>query len=300
MGGARNLRLRSRVGLVSGLLMNAFFFYFDLTQPLGVAAGITYVAAVAIALVAQSRELVVLFGVLGCVLTLLGLFASHPVSSVSPGIIVLNRGLSVFALLTVTITGYVLISRQQRFDARLIELASTDPLTGLLNRRTLMSEAERRVEEARRYKQPLSFLMLDIDNFKNLNDEHGHLVGDQVLQAVAEVALKCARRTDYVGRYGGEEFMLVCPGVDANEASHLAERIRAETECLQGRNDLPATPVTVSVGVAEMPDETYTVRDLIAAADHCLYQAKAAGRNRVVLGFSREAALTNSESGSRS
>lgn len=283
MGKGANLKLRSQVGLISGLLMSAFFFYFDITQPLGVAAGITYVAVVAVGLVAQSRWLVAGFGMLGTTLTIAGFFVSHPETNVSASIILLNRGLSVFALLTITITGYVLIKRQERFDTRLIELASTDALTGLLNRRTLMTEAERRIEEARRYGQSLSVLMLDIDDFKSINDEHGHLAGDKVLSDVANVAARCCRRTDYLGRYGGEEFMLVCPGVDAQEAGVLAERIRSATEALQTSGQHSGRSVTVSIGVAEMirPDET--IRDLIGAADRCLYKAKDSGKNCVVI-----------------
>lgn len=283
MGSARNLRLRARVALIGGLLMSAFFLYFDLTQPLGVAAGITYVAVVALGLIAQSRGLVVLFGVLGVTLTILGSLMSHPESNVSMNIIVLNRGLSVFALLVTTITGFVLIQKQERFDAKLIELASTDALTGLLNRRTLMKAAERRVEEARRYGQSLSILMLDIDKFKRINDKFGHLEGDRVLQAVANVMTSCSRRTDYLGRFGGEEFMLVCPSSDAEEAGILAERIRAAIENREGDSRLHKYNITVSIGVAAMSSPEAQVRDMIDAADRAMYRAKKAGRNRVVI-----------------
>lgn len=284
VGSARNLKLRAQLGLFSGLLMSGFFLYFDITQPLGVAAGITYVAVVAIGLVAQSRGLVVLFGALGTTLTVLGYFASHPASNVSLNVIVLNRGLSLFALLTISITGYVLIQRQERFDARLIELASIDALTGLLNRRVLMDEAERRVEEARRYGQSLSVLMLDIDKFKKVNDRHGHLEGDQVLKAVARVMTRCSRRTDYLGRYGGEEFMLVCPNTDAEEAGILAERIRSSMQDPEADGRLLKNKLTVSIGVAAMAGPETKIENVIGAADQALYQAKNAGRNRVVIG----------------
>lgn len=294
MGSGANLKLRAQVGLVSGLLMSAFFFYFDVKQPLGVAAGISYIAVVAIGLVAQSRFLVALFGVLGTALTIVGFFTSHPESNVSAGIVLLNRGLSLFALMTITITGYLLIKRQEKFDARLIELASTDSLTGLLNRRTLMSEAERRVEEARRYGQPLSVLMLDIDNFKGINDGFGHLAGDKVLADVADVAARCCRRTDYLGRYGGEEFMAICPGVDAREAGVLAERIRSTTASLRMGDGLSGQKVTVSIGVAEMVKPEASVKDLVGAADRCLYKAKDLGKNQVVIDDEDDAPLLDS------
>lgn len=282
MGSARNLKLRARIALVSGLLMCAFFIYFDITQPLGVAAGITYIAVVAVALVAQSKFLVVFFGGLGTLLTIFGFFASHPHSDVDHAIVLLNRGLSIFALLTISMTGYILIKRQEQFDSRLIELASTDPLTGLLNRRMLMAEAQRRTEEAERYQGSLSALMLDIDHFKRINDKHGHLAGDAILKAVAGVAKECARRTDYLGRYGGEEFLLVCPNTEREEAAIVAERIRAATEQLDSASLGVASKVTVSVGVAEL-QQSASVSELIDAADRALYRAKRGGRNRVVI-----------------
>lgn len=193
----------------------------------------------------------------------------------------LNRGLAVFALLTVTITGYILIGRHERFDEQLMELASTDALTGLLNRRVLLAEAERRVEEAHRYRSPLSALMVDIDHFKRVNDRLGHLAGDTVLKMVARVANDCMRRTDYLGRYGGEEFLLICPNTDAREAAILAERIRAATEALKGTGKKKSHKVTVSIGVAQLGNDKEVVKDLIAAADRAMYRAKRAGRNRV-------------------
>lgn len=270
--------------------MCAFFFYFDITQPLGVAAGITYVAAIALALVAQSKYLVLLFGALGTILTLAGFLVSHPLSNVSNEIVILNRGLSIFALLTVTITGFVLIHKQERFDQQLTELANTDPLTGLLNRRLLLKEMSRRMDEARRYGSALSVMMLDIDRFKRVNDRHGHLAGDRVLREVAGVIKSCARRTDYVGRYGGEEFLLVCPNTDADEAAILSERIRSSVEGLGEPELRIPRKITVSIGVAEMTYAELESKELLASADRGLYRAKKAGRNQVAIEIIKQSA----------
>lgn len=290
MGSARNLRLRAQVGLTAGLLMAAFFFYFDITQPLGVAAGSTYVAIVAVALVAQSKSLVLLFGTLGSVLTLAGFFVSHPASNVSLDLVMLNRGLSIFALVAITATGFVFLHKQERFDRRLMELASTDALTGLLNRRVLLAEMKRRMEEARRYDSKLTVMMLDIDRFKQVNDQYGHLAGDRVLKKISAVIVKCARRTDYLGRYGGEEFLLVCPNTDADETAILAERIRSAVEALEQNALGIARRITLSIGIAQMWHAELELKELIAAADRGLYRAKEAGRNQVCIETSEQAA----------
>nr|HMN61199.1 sensor domain-containing diguanylate cyclase [Anaerolinea sp.] len=170
---------------------------------------------------------------------------------------------------------------------RLIEslhrLATTDALTGLANRRHLLERAEREFEHARRYFEPISALMLDIDHFKQVNDTYGHAAGDEVLRTVAEVCAAALRKVDVIGRYGGEEFAALLPETRLHDAATVAERLALAVSDLpfdiQGR----LLHVTVSVGVAEAQGPGDTLARLIDRADQAMYRAKQAGRNRVVV-----------------
>jgi len=168
-------------------------------------------------------------------------------------------------------------------NVRLEELSRTDGLTGLFNRRYFLDLCDLELERARRYRLPLSYLMVDIDFFKKVNDTHGHLGGDHVLAAVAALLRRELRREDAAGRYGGEEFAVLLPHTERPGALRTAERIRAIVEANPVAVEDFHVPVTVSVGVAtgngELP-ETFNV--LVDAADQALYRAKREGRNRVV------------------
>ena len=157
-------------------------------------------------------------------------------------------------------------------------LATTDGLTGLLNRRTFNSVLEQRLREAQRYNRPLSLLLLDIDHFKKVNDTHGHPAGDAVLRGVAQVAQKSARETDLVARYGGEELALILPETDARGAMAIAERLRRLVEASRHPTEQGALSVTVSIGAAT---SAASAEALLEAADKALYRAKQSGRNRV-------------------
>lgn len=158
------------------------------------------------------------------------------------------------------------------------ELAATDPLTGLANRRRAISVLDKAIVRARRYAQPLSLVVFDIDHFKAVNDTYGHPVGDRVLQRLAEIALGQARAGDLVGRVGGEEFVWIIPGADESFARILAERLRQAIANRSAIGEVPA--VTASVGFAELARDD-TGLTLFARADKALYDAKGAGRNRV-------------------
>lgn len=157
-------------------------------------------------------------------------------------------------------------------------LATTDGLTGLPNRRQLDASLDRACAQVTRGHGTVGVLMLDVDRFKVLNDTHGHQVGDEVLQHVAKVLDAEVRAGDLVGRYGGEEFTVVMPGAHDVEVQAAAERLRSAIEVATG-----PVPVTVSVGAAWAPAHGATRERLIGAADRALYEAKAAGRNRVAL-----------------
>jgi diguanylate cyclase (GGDEF)-like protein len=161
--------------------------------------------------------------------------------------------------------------------------AVTDELTGLSNQRRFREFMAKEEERAHRFGHDLSLIMLDIDDFKQLNDEHGHLQGDEVLRTVGRVLAEESRGVDEPARYGGEEFAVALPETGLAGAVGLAERIRSriEAERVPGVNGAVPLRVTASVGAASMPANAPNVRDLIAAADAALYEAKRAGKNRV-------------------
>jgi diguanylate cyclase (GGDEF)-like protein len=160
-------------------------------------------------------------------------------------------------------------------------LATTDGLTGLLNRRTFNAQLQGRLREAQRYNRPLSLLLLDVDHFKKVNDTFGHPAGDAVLKGVAAVAQKQARETDIVARYGGEEMALILPETDAAGAHAIAERIRKAVGATSHPTEHGAIQVTVSIGLATSPCPG-DAEAVLEAADKALYRAKQGGRNRVV------------------
>jgi diguanylate cyclase (GGDEF)-like protein len=162
-------------------------------------------------------------------------------------------------------------------------LSTTDILTGLGNRRHLMNLLPQEIERARRAGQPFSILMLDVDHFKEYNDEHGHQAGDEVLARVGTVLHGSIRPYDCAARYGGEEFLVVLSGVSLDDARECAERIRKKVqgERFDGRT------VTVSIGVAEYPTHGESENAIIAQADAALFRAKRAGRDRVVCASTR-------------
>ena len=173
-------------------------------------------------------------------------------------------------------------------NARLFESATYEGLTGLLRREAILEQLDRELERALRYGRPLTIAMADLDHFKAVNDRHGHLGGDALLRRMAQVVAEGLRGTDWVGRYGGEEFLLLLPETDLAGAAAVAEKIRHQVQGtpVPMEEGVPAR-VTISVGLGTLSDllgpgqERVTARDLIAAADRSLYEAKHAGRNRV-------------------
>jgi len=172
------------------------------------------------------------------------------------------------------------------------EQAVTDELTGLANQRAFREFMAREEERAHRFRHDLSLIMLDIDDFKQVNDEHGHLQGDEVLRTLGRILDDESRGIDEPARYGGEEFAVALPETGLEGAVELAERIRAriESERIRGVNGTSPLRVTASVGAASMPVSAEHVQDLIAAADAALYQAKRSGKNRVVAAPARSQA----------
>ena len=171
----------------------------------------------------------------------------------------------------------------EQLKNRIREQSIRDPLTNLYNRRFLNEFMERELALARRNQKPFAVVMLDLDHFKQLNDQFGHQTGDKVIEMVAKHLLRQSRRTDVLFRYGGEEFLVILPNTNANQAQHLAENWRVHVEQAQVFAKHQAVTITLSAGISIYPDHGSTAFNLIQAADEALYQAKAAGRNQVVM-----------------
>jgi len=166
-------------------------------------------------------------------------------------------------------------------QVELKKLAETDELTGILNRRAFMLRLEREFDSPEQ--QHLSCLMVDIDHFKEINDQVGHLSGDEVIVQVAEICQGLIRSSDYIGRLGGEEFGIVLSRTNAIQAYDIAERIRHSIENTPCRVDDHIILPTVSIGIAELNGHVSSVRELLVQSDKAMYYSKQTGRNQVTL-----------------
>lgn len=176
------------------------------------------------------------------------------------------------------------IALRRRAEAELTRQAITDPLTGLYNRRHFDQEAALAVRRARRTQEPLAVLFLDLDHFKQVNDGHGHAVGDRALQAFADLCATTLRDIDILGRYGGEELAIVLPGATAESARQVGDRLRELMATLTVQAD-DGTPVrlTLSGGVAALDAGDDSIDAVLGRADAALYEAKSLGRDRIVV-----------------
>jgi diguanylate cyclase (GGDEF)-like protein/PAS domain S-box-containing protein len=177
------------------------------------------------------------------------------------------------------------VSERKRAERALLELSVRDELTGLYNRRELNRLLLDEVDRYRRYRRPASLILVDIDHFKLVNDTFGHQAGDAVLRQVAELMHSQLRSTDRVARFGGEEFALVLPETGPVEAYDVAEDLRKSIASLRcryqsGDGSTVSIPVTVSLGIAGLSDDTVGVEDWIESADAALYYSKRTGRNK--------------------
>ena len=162
-----------------------------------------------------------------------------------------------------------------------------DSLTGLVNHAHLQQQLELETARTARTGRPMSFAMIDIDNFKQTNDRYGHPVGDRVLKNLARFLRQRLRKSDVIGRYGGEEFAIIMANTECDNAFQVLQRLREEFSSIETEADLDSFHVTFSAGVACIPDRQNT-RELLLAADRALYRAKAQGRNRVVQDIPKE------------
>jgi diguanylate cyclase (GGDEF)-like protein len=173
-----------------------------------------------------------------------------------------------------------LLGRLQQQASELERQSREDGLTGLYNRRYLDSRLDFEVKRAERYNRQIALAMADVDRFKGVNDQHSHMVGDDVLRTIANILRTQCRSIDIIARYGGEEFLLCFPETTKENALAVCEKIRKQVEEYDWAKLQPGLTVTLSVGVAAGPP-SYDVDALIAAADEKLYEAKRGGRNRV-------------------
>lgn len=169
----------------------------------------------------------------------------------------------------------------QKTLEHLTEMNTIDGLTRVFNRQYLQNTLEMEFSNFRRHHHNVSVLMLDIDHFKTVNDTHGHLAGDEILCSVAQGIKELLRKGDIIGRYGGEEFIILLPMTDMKGAYQAAERVRAFVESIETRVDDKTLKVTISVGLSTLSDKHKKVEDWIQEADAFLYQSKKKGRNRV-------------------
>jgi diguanylate cyclase (GGDEF)-like protein len=186
-------------------------------------------------------------------------------------------------LFVITLLSWYVLAGWRRREDSVRRLSLTDPLTQLANRRAIIARLRHEQESSASTRRPLSVIMIDLDHFKQLNDEHGHAAGDEALQAAGQRLARALRQSDHLGRFGGEEFLLVLPGTDWQGASLLAERCRA---LLAGEpltlSDDRRVELTASLGLyCNAGDWQDSPDDMLRKADEHLYRAKAAGRNRV-------------------
>ncbi len=181
-----------------------------------------------------------------------------------------------------TIAALVYPLRNAILYKQAVEKAYRDPLTGVNNRAALDNALDQEIDLAKRHKTPLSVIMLDIDKFKRVNDTYGHITGDAVLKRIAESMVECARGSDVIYRYGGEEFVILLRNTDEAGGLLLAERIRKSIESIMFKYDNFDIRVTASEGLATL-DEGDDLQSLLERCDGALYKAKQNGRNCIVI-----------------
>jgi diguanylate cyclase (GGDEF)-like protein len=210
------------------------------------------------------------------------LFALLGTGTVTPGILEIAWGDHAGRLLflaAATALSVVIVDR-----ARRLRLVSTqDGLTGLYNRAYFDERVAEELLRARRYNRPLAIAVIDLDNFKDVNDRYGHAAGDECLKRFAQILTRSFRRTDIVARYGGEEFAIAMPETDAAESEGKLEQIRSLVESTpMGLSDGTAIRLTFSAGIAQHPDDGEATLELVKLGDDNLLSAKRTGRNKVI------------------
>ena len=262
-----------------GAALAAATFVFDVYHPLGIAGAMPYIALPLLGLLARSSRAVINLALLGTVLNIGGVALSGTSLYVS----MVNHLMSGILVCIVAYIALIHLAVGDRLRASLHDAAFRDPLTQLYNRRYVFNILRDEFRRYQRYGDPFSLMLIDADHFKQINDQFGHLAGDAALKAIADVCNKSVRETDVVGRFGGEEFIILLPHTRATDAKIVAERIRISTLesdfCWEGQR----IDVRLSLGVAEAGLNAGDFDELITAADEALYAAKEGGRNQTVV-----------------
>jgi two-component system cell cycle response regulator len=188
---------------------------------------------------------------------------------------------SLSGVISSSLEKFRLKKQQDEAQKKIVEMATRDELTGLYNRRYFMEALEREVSRAKRYETDLALCMIDLDHFKRINDTYGHPAGDKVLLEIGKILKECIRQSDLPCRYGGEEFALILPSTQTEEAYIVCERVRDMVSQHQFRYNLYPLRITTSIGIASF-NLSNPEAPLVYRADEALYQAKEGGRNTVV------------------
>jgi diguanylate cyclase (GGDEF)-like protein len=200
-----------------------------------------------------------------------------------------NKAIIIFGAIAAVVTlaaatflsTWRLVIKLEKVQRHLVRQASTDELTGLMNRRNIMKHLNEDLQRSIRLHEPLSIMILDLDHFKQINDTYGHLFGDEVLKNISSVIRDSVRSYDSVGRIGGEEFLIISPGIMMKEVLSLAERIRGKVSEAVHVHEAVWISMTVSIGVTSFEADDFDIASLLKRADRALYHAKETGRNRV-------------------
>jgi diguanylate cyclase (GGDEF)-like protein len=272
--------LLSRIGLreriAAAVLLCALVFYVDFQTSASFLAVALYIPIAGLFYGVKSPIIFIAYCILCTVLSAVSTI--DDVSGIDFENMAANRVVAALVLYSVCL----LIYRNSLSADVLRRLATTDPLTGSLNRRHYMELMVREQRRADRYNTGYSVLMIDIDHFKRVNDTYGHQIGDEAIRAMADTCKKVTRPTDIVARYGGEEFIVTLTHTDGEGAMKVAERLRESVAELALPTDQGALTFTISIGVS-VYIKTTKLEQIIAAADRALYAAKSGGRNRVCL-----------------
>lgn len=222
------------------------------------------------------------FAMLGVVLLLRGIYLFDPVQGENANGVLMNVTLFLIPLAQVCIAFGLILMVTRRYAERLHRLSALDHLTGALNRLGLEGQGQRVMQRAQRSGRSVTVMMIDVDFFKQINDNCGHPVGDEVLRQLARLLRAELRPLDLMARFGGEEFVLVLDSLNLPEALGVAERLRTTVEQQKLEIDGHAIRYTVSIGVVSTGEAGYDLARMIAVGDRAMYEAKRAGRNRVL------------------
>lgn len=270
-----------RTGWIVGTALMVAVFGYDLNRPLGVAAAVPYAAVPLVGLMVRSQTMILVLSGLSSLLTIAGFWYSPDGGLVQT--VVANRAIALITIWAIGALALYHLRTEIRLRSQLEERADSDPLTGLKNRRYAFEVLEQEFDRFRRYGSPFSVVLIDADHFKHVNDTFGHIAGDSALKRIAELCLQCARHSDTVSRFGGEEFLIVVPNTDAEDARVLAERVRRAVSAETVTSGTRSRKLTVSLGVAQADRFMREPKELIRKADTALFEAKTLGRNRVVV-----------------